>query len=990
MSLPKKHEDEYSISFSDFKAILSKNLSKILLCTTGMVLFAAFWTLTKEPKYFLESSFKEKGKTQVGLSKSLAEALFSGGGNAPESEAASLMKSRKLTEQLVKNLDLQGKAFFFETKYEYLAAIRDNIIVDIAHFNNERFPVLPDLQPPLLVQNITYNEEVPLGLEVKFSDEDHFIVYSGNTEWGPGELGEPFEYNSIVFTLQRNTSQSLANQKLGIELQPLFYVADNISRNLMIMPDKSDKNLLVLRLPHRDRFLGSKILNELMNIYLSYLHDEHMRISEEQLDYLQNRRKMMGGELKKMMDDYALSLSSDLTSTGFANSTKAMEFMAAAQNDYRHKLLSIDMETKRLQTAQEEEFIYYDRYSSHGDPAVINEILGEIRVLKQQADSLDIALRQTQKPDEAIMSAQMQDLQTIQDYSKDTQLLIAALEKREIPKNPLKISSDPRYMVKTWLEKVAEAHQEVKSAPPKTYLSKKAQMESWLTNFSAYLDNLQHLLHVHERTLQEQLTHQQKNESEFKGIDLSTARELYMNYIRQLNEVQAHMLQTQFIIEQMQNPEFEMSSLSSILNDSVSKDLINKASGIALALRDQNNRSVKEQERMKDELSLEKGFVEMHLKQTMQLYVLREKLLKEKINDLQNVTLGLVHQRISILEKHLDDYITTRLSNLKQERSLIHENQLQLQTEMAKLPNKWVAERLIDQQMNMNQMMVEELSKMVESKNISTNLEMVLSGPIDYAQPPILPKSPRLVLYVILGVLVGSFLSVTYYIVRSVIDGIQASPENLELVNQHVSGFMSNQANNTPTNLYTDKDLETLRKVISYLAPGEGSHETRAVRPQSLVLIQGEGPDYSLNLAELMTKKGFKVALLPLRFNQPAKPEELPGLLQYIDGEAPGPKINRVNGVDVIAPGGITRFDNEIICSPAFTDLITTLQEKYDWIIAVSPVMPTTAQAESMIKYFDHSVVNIFLEKLPALQSLFALIQSGKPRKKATFIFYQK
>ncbi len=989
MSLQNPTDEEFSISFSDFKAILKKNWHKIVLCTVGMALFASFWTLTKEPKYILESSFKEKGKTQVGLSKSLAEALFSGGGNGPESEAASLMRSRKLTEQLVKNLDLQGKVFFFEKNYEYLAAMRDNLIVDWAHFNNERHPVLPDPQAPLLIQNITYKEEVPLNLDLKFLDEDHFIVLSGNQEVGRGELGEPFEYALASFTLHRNTSKPLTNQKLGVEIQPLFYVAENISRNLMIMPDKTDKNLLVLRLPHRDRFVGAKILNEIMSIYLDYLHDEHMRISDEQLNYLQNRRQMMGAELKKMMDDHALSLSSDLNTTGFPNSTKAMEFMATAQNDYRQKLLSIDLETKRLQKAHDEDFIYYDRYTSHGDPAVINEVLAEIRALKQQADSLDIALRQTQQPDEKIMAAQMHELQTIQDYAKDTQFLIAALEKREIPKNPLKISGDSKYMVQTWVDKLAEAHKEMKEAPPKTYLAKKAQMESWLDNFNAYLSNLNHLLQVHERTLQEQLAHQQKNESEFKGIDLSTARELYMNYTRQLNEVQAQMLQTQFIIEQLKDANFEMSSLSSVLNDSVSRELINKASSIALSLRDQNNRSNKEQERLKEELALEKGFVDMHLRQTLQLYVLREKLLKEKINDLQNVTLGLVHQRISILEKHLEEYITTRLSNLKQERGLIHDNQLQLQKEMAKLPNKWVAERLIDQQMHMNQMMVEELTKMVESKNISTNLEMVLSGPIDYAQPPILPKSPRLMLYIILGTLVGSFLSVTYFIVRSVIDGIQASPQNLELLKQHVSGFISKDSHQTPTNLYPDKDLETLRKVTSYLAP-DGSHESRAVRPQSLIIIQGQGPDYSLSLAELMTKKGFKVALLPLRFDQPGKPEEMPGLLQYIEGTAPGPKINRQNGVDIIAPGGITRFDNEVICSPAFSDLITTLQEKYDWIIAISPVAPASAQAEALIKYFDHSVVNIFIEKLPALQSLFALIQSGKPRKKATFIFYSK
>ncbi len=888
MSFKPKKEEDYIISFNDFKALVFRNRTKIACWTVAIALLAALWTLTKPPQYVLESSFKEKGKTQVGWTKSLAETLLSGGAAIPESEAVSYMKSRKLTENVVRKLDLQGKVCRVEKRYPSLAAIRDNLTVEFAHLNKAQYPVLSDFCDAVAISQITYNEEVPLTLNLKFTTDASYSVSMPDGQEIEGQLDKLFQHGTIGFKLTRNGSDGLADQKFVIELRPVAAVGEEISKNLIIMADKTDKTLLVLRYPHRDRHQGSKILNGIMELYLEHLRQEHQRIAGEQLHYLEERRKEMGKELNQMMDDYAYHLSSDLSETGFPNTTKAMDFLAGQQNDYRQKLVSIDLEKKRLQKAQEEGFVYYDRYTSHGDPIIINEVLSEIRSLKQQADALDLALR----------------------------------------------SGGP------------------------------AELKS-----------------VHERTLEERLKHLQAHQKEFLGIDLATAKELYLTFTKQLNDVQAEALQTQFVLNQMKNPDFEISSLSAILKDSVSKDMIAKASNLVLNLKDQNNRSQKELERLREELDLEKGFLETHVKQSKQLLGLHEHLIKEKMHKLQNATLGLVHQQISIYEKHLDEYITARLNNLKQERGLIHDNQLILQKEMAKLPTKWVSEKLIDQQMLMNQNMLEELSKMVESKNISSNLELVLSAPIDSAIPPILPKPPRLLLFLMLGAAIGCLSSITYFVIRTAIEGMPASRENLVLAQKHVSGTISKHSEGTDPSLYLDSDLETLRKAISYLDL-RGQQAFTPVFGETLLLLKGKGPDYSHCLANLLRKKGSAVLLLSLSFDKPCPPDAFPGLLHYLKSEATEPKIINQNGVDCIETGGISRFSTEMVCSHLFNELLLKLKYRYQWIIAVSPAMPTTVEAQALIQFFDQAAVTLANERLPQLEPLIALAE-----KKITFLF---
>lgn len=256
----------------------------------------------------------------------------------------------------------------------------------------------------------------------------------------------------------------------------------------------------------------------------------------------------------------------------------------------------------------------------------------------------------------------------------------------------------------------------------------------------------------------------QKASDEYRGINLELATDLYLDFSKQQVELEKSIRQNLFFINQIEDPNFEITSLSAGLEDSVSVEMIQKASELILNLRDQDNQSPREQERIKSELKLQRTFLTMHLKQMVQLIELNKFLIDEKILSLQNISLRLIYQRIALLENSLNDYLKTRLENLKQENQIVINQMEHIHQEMKQIPQKWISEQLLTQEVATNRLIVEEIARLVESKNIADNIEIVQSAPIDLAFVPTHPISPKFFLMAFLGMFIGGWLSSFYVI----------------------------------------------------------------------------------------------------------------------------------------------------------------------------------------------------------------------------------
>lgn len=984
MKADKPSIDNMTISFADLKAILKRSKRKILFVVLVMALLAASFSLTAPIRYRAESSFQEKSSRSHEEGTPLMAMMAGMSVTSNENAASVLMKSRKILEPVIRKLGFQGtlRGMTGGEGDGLLSRIGKNIRLEYHAYSPIHHPLLADHAFPLQIREVLYQGEIPLHLTLKFVSDETFDVWDQQRMLsGQGSIGIPFISNGYQFTLLRRNDTSLAGQTYYLDLASMAFAFKQVEGAFKVEADKKDKTLLKLDFLYHDRHVAALFLNELMKQYEQYLQTRLDDQSNIQLDYLRRRKAETTQNLSNLMKSHAKNLSKDYANVGFADSQKEMEFLTVRQQRFQDHLLANQLEIKRLQNINTDRCVYYDQHTFYGDPIVINTILEEIRDLKLQRNTLELALRQDPLPTNLVklhilFSKQLDELANIQQQAIDIQTLLASLEEDKEIDPSLQIFNDSALLVGPWLAKLNDKKMAFENAPKWEREQSRKEWQSQKDSFVAYLENLQRISQVHEKVIQERLTHHQNPGMEFQGIDLETAQELYIDYSKLMSKLEANIRQNTFVVKQLEDPKFEVSSLSSTLEDPVGRETVMKSSQLIKDLHDESNRSGKEQGRIKEELALQREFLGQHLRQTTQLSELTQRLYREKIDSLQNVTLELINQQLSVLNKNLIDYIAERLENLKQERQLLELHVDEIHQQMATLPDKWATERMIQQEMEGNRLIVEEIAKMVEKKNISHNLQFVQSAPLDLAIAPLNPLPPRLMSYMVIGAILGGLLSVSFVTVRAMATGIPSTPEGLVLNKQYVAGHFSSLY---PSKPLSNQDLATLRRLQRYW------ESNKREDGNAMLLVEGHGPDYSNDLAAIMSKEGLRVIRVSLDFDRACNADDQPGLLHYLEGKAPAPKIIQGEESDLIVAGGVTRFAIEKICSSSFRALLKKLQGEYDWVIATTHALPSSSEAESLTTLFSSISVTVTNENRSDLHTyLPGGICDGK---KVAFVF---
>jgi len=449
-----------------------------------------------------------------------------------------------------------------------------------------------------------------------------------------------------------------------------------------------------------------------------------------------------------------------------------------------------------------------------------------------------------------------------------------------------------------------------------------------------------------------------------EGINRQTAHELLLGYSKEFSKNESTLIQQQFIIQQLQDPEFEISSLSSTINDEIAASIMSKTSQLVLSLKDNDNLSLKEKERIKSDLKIQKQFLINHLQQNSDLVVLSQEHLKDKINMLKHKNLLLINDHISILEREIKEFIGHALENMKDEARLIQKNLSDLQFDMSLFPSKWTEEQLIEYKMNVNYKIMEELVQLVETKLSSANLEVIRSSPVDQPIVPLHPKPHHLLLFTLLGAFFGGFISCGWALFQSVVNGVHITKEGLIANGQHVSGLLSRQnLHSSGQEPLHNSDLETLRHLLTFM-------EGNKTNGQQLLALENHGPHYAPVLAELLFKSNKTAILLDLNFDR--SDSQANGLLQYLEGKNEAPAINKTLCYDYIEAGGICRYGNELSGTKRFTELLTKLQKMYDWTILYTNVSPGTAEAKNLLQIFPLAAITVINETLSDLEACVA------------------
>lgn len=458
---------------------------------------------------------------------------------------------------------------------------------------------------------------------------------------------------------------------------------------------------------------------------------------------------------------------------------------------------------------------------------------------------------------------------------------------------------------------------------------------------------------------------------EYVGVGLPTAKEIYVALSRERQENDTALKQLDFVLKELVHPEFEITSLTAILHDPVSQEKIMKASNLSHSLKDTSNRTQRELERIREELRVQKEFFKTHLAETAKLLELKGQALDEKFILLQLAMLEMSGRDIAVLENQLNDYIATRLNNLKVEKNMLENELASLKERLARIPEKWVKDQLLEQHLQRTQRMVENISSMVESKNIANNLELIQSAPLDLALVPLHPKPPRLILITLIGAFFGTLFSALFFVSRALLTGIPLTLDNLALNGFKTVGGFTYKKGEVKAPLF-DANLDTLRKALAYFPP----HHL------SLINLTNQGPDYADMLADLLRKKGDSV----LRLHLAPSPGETVGLKECLQEHLP---LEAAIQNDTLYLGHVDRFANELFTHDRFSDTLNELKHRYSWIVASSAVPLASPEAENLIARFDAALLALKEETYQSLQPLLIDLEDLRREKPIAFLKLQ-
>lgn len=420
--------------------------------------------------------------------------------------------------------------------------------------------------------------------------------------------------------------------------------------------------------------------------------------------------------------------------------------------------------------------------------------------------------------------------------------------------------------------------------------------------------------------------------SDFRSVNNIAAKELHGKYSEEYERLRVRIRQLSHLLHQMGDPDFELSSLSSMLTDSISQEMIRKASDLSLILCDENNHSPKERERTKESIQIQRRFLQQHLLETIELEKMRLKLLGEKISSLATSALDLIRNEEHILQRQLK----------------------QFREQIALFPERWLLENELKFKKRLSMNVIDVITQLNESKVIQQLLFQVESKPLDLAFAPLKSKYPFLCLFSLAAAflsLLGVFLILLF---KMLCRGIPLTAENASAYQVPSIGNLSEYSDISFEQLSVN-DLETLRRATFSLKECSG-------------IILGKGPDYSRQIARLLALQDKRVLLIEAGFDKSS--EQSGGLSQYLLGHATTYTIRNEKFYDLLSSGGPTAHGAELFSSSRFFSLLSELKNHYDSILIVSCASPNSSEAHALLKTIGSGIVTLKEETYKEIASL--------------------
>jgi len=426
-----------------------------------------------------------------------------------------------------------------------------------------------------------------------------------------------------------------------------------------------------------------------------------------------------------------------------------------------------------------------------------------------------------------------------------------------------------------------------------------------------------------------------------------------------LDQSKAAILHYRHLIDRIDDPKFELSSLSAVLHDPTSEKLLQQATTLHLEIEDESCHSEKEEGRNRRELSLQRKILKEHLEQLVAVEQLNGSLFQDKIMSLQKICLDCINRQISVGQEQISHLVRVRKESLIHEKQLLEKKMQDLRRKMNDLPDKWRAENLLKLKTELGIKIMQSITQLVESRTVGQNLHTVESKPLDYAVVPVNPKPPYLLLVTLAGALIGFLAALIGFFLKGLYQGFPAAPDTLQALRYPFSGSISFLADGPHIEHLPDNDLEALRKLQLMIDEPPSA--------QIVALFGNKGPDYAHALADLFAKSHRKPLLIRCDFSSQFSLQDTPGLLQVLQGGDRALPIVRIAQHDVLPSGGYTRFGLEIVRSSAFSELLQRCKASHDLILLYSRAPLNSAESAALLPLAEKAVVTLVEEPIELL-----------------------
>ncbi|OGN63466.1 MAG: hypothetical protein A3E80_05170 [Chlamydiae bacterium RIFCSPHIGHO2_12_FULL_49_9] len=953
--------DERIFTLSDVSDLFKRQKKKLIKAALIGSLLFAFLSIIKAPKYKAEATFKESAERSDG-GGSLRDLLSGGGFGGAEPQAIVLMKSYQVLKPLVHQMGLQASVSNQRWLIaKVLSRTRDNLKIEMGK-------LIDDLDG-FIFKNVFYDGENSLSFFLRFSDASQFVLYSEDkkTKIAEGTLGSEVRLENLSFTVEKPPHQLKINAFYPLTISPWEGIAKGLKSDLKIAPQKASKSIYDLTFAHRDRHFAAKVLNQLMREYQNYLKRDHDQLADEQFVYLEKKQQQLYAKLDDIFQAYAAHMGSNLEKSGYFGVDDQARGLLVPHQQMFSELCAIETDLALLSETEKTGGILSFTKNEALSGASLWHVIHE---LKQQRDLIEVSGRGKEKGlsfDEKV-AFRSKELQELRQERALLERFLASVDSREalfpgelaslsiLNHSPTEFFSSH---LTSWIERVQKSGES------------KAKEDLVL-----YIENCMRLLSVRENMLQERLLHGGE-ETELDGIDLHTARALFAEYNAKLDAAKAQIKLYTDLKNEIPRPDFELSSLSSLLKDPLSQKLIVSAGEAALHIKNEKYRSSKEEERGKEEISLHKSVLASHLDQLLRVEEIHASVIRDKMEALQRTSLDCINQQISAYYEQAKDSLIDRREALLQKKAVLQMKMQDIQTIASDLPERWKLERWLEVRTRMNSKIMEMFTELVESKTISHHLHHVESKPLDLAIVPKVPNPTQIRWMAFMGAFAAVFGTFFFSLIRTVFKGFPSSFEKLQAMGLPILGKISSFCDGPLAEAPTGPDLDLLRKLSLFLK-NKGAGKV-------VSLISGSGPNYSYALGEHLSLMSYKSIVLRCDFSVKCKSGEIPGLYQVWKREASELPIRKGKGFDWIPSGGFTPYGTELIQSHEFIELIGSLKKTYDWIFLYVKAPLDSAESLAPLRLSDKAIVTVSGEPTEQL-TLFADWAYSENRCRLTFL----